>query len=70
MAREGLLTTPQVVVGLIVVTLFVPCVANFLVMVKEQGVRNTFAMVAFIVAYAFAVGGVAHRLLDTTGLFR
>lgn len=70
MAREGLLTTPQVVVGLIVVTLFVPCVANFLVMVKEQGVRNTLAMVAFIVAYAFVVGGVAHRFLDTTGLFR
>ncbi len=36
MARDGLLNAQQVVVSLVVITLFVPCIASFLVIVKEQ----------------------------------
>lgn len=56
MSRQGLLTTTQIVVGLVVLTLFVPCVANFFVMIKEQGLRNAVLMVVSILVYAVAVG--------------
>lgn len=69
MAQQGLLTVPQVTVGLVVITLFVPCIANFLVMIKEQGWRNAALMVGFILVYALAVGGFTNWALRTTGVF-
>jgi ferrous iron transport protein B len=65
LARQGQLDTTQIVVGLVILTLFVPCVANFFVMIKEQGLRNTLLMVGFIFCYAIGVGGVLNWLLRT-----
>lgn len=64
MSRQGLLDGSQIVVGLVVLTLFVPCVANFFVMIKEQGLRNALLMVGFIVTYAVAVGTGLNWLLQ------
>ncbi len=63
LSKEGLLDPVQTVVSLVVVTLFVPCIANFFVMVKEQGMKAALLMVAFIFPFAFAVGGVLNWLL-------
>ncbi len=63
MARDGALDTTQIVVGLVVLTLFVPCVANSFVMIKEQGLRNALLMVGFILSYAVAVGTVLNWLM-------
>ena len=57
LSKEGLLDPIQVVVSLTVMTLFVPCVANFFMMVKERGIKTALFMVAFIFPFAFAVGG-------------
>ena len=46
MARDGALTHVQAVVALTVMTLFVPCVANFLMIVKERGLRIGLAILA------------------------
>ena len=40
MARDGSLSHVQAVVALTVMTLFVPCVANFLMIVKERGLAD------------------------------
>ncbi|WP_374326767.1 ferrous iron transport protein B [Azonexus sp.] len=48
----------QAIVGMITITLFIPCFASLLMMVKEQGVRVAAAMVAIIVPFAFFVGGL------------
>ncbi len=61
--RQGMLDRTQVVVALVVVTLFVPCIANVFMMIKERGTRAALAMVAFIVPFAFLVGGVLNWLL-------
>ena len=53
----------QVVVALVVITLFVPCIANFLVMVKEQGAKKAVAIVGFILPFAFLVGGLLNWTL-------
>ncbi len=66
--HEGLLDGVQVVVSLVVITLFVPCIANFFMMIKERGLRTASAMVAFIVPFAFLVGGILNWLLRTLRL--
>ncbi len=65
LAKQGLLDPIQTVVSLVVITLFVPCIANFFMMVKEQGMKAALYMVAFIFPFAFAVGGVLNWILRT-----
>ncbi len=61
--QDGQLDGVQAVVSLVVITLFVPCIANFFMMIKERGVKAAMAMVAFIVPFAFLVGGALNALL-------
>jgi ferrous iron transport protein B len=68
MARDGLLNPVQLVVAMVTITLFVPCVANFFIMIKERGVRTALLMVAFIVPIAFVVGGSLRFLLAALGV--
>jgi len=63
MAKAGELSGAQVVVSVLVVTLFVPCVAQFFVMIKERGLRVTAAMTCFILVYAVAAGALARAML-------
>jgi ferrous iron transport protein B len=56
------------VVALSVITLFVPCIANLFVMIKERGIKSALAMVAFIVPFAFAVGAVLNWALRALGV--
>ena len=58
----------QSVVSLVVITLFVPCIANFFMMIKERGVAAAAAMVAFIVPFAFLVGGLLNWVLRGLGV--
>jgi ferrous iron transport protein B len=56
MQQQGSLTGNQLVIAAIVLTLFLPCIAQLQIMIKERGLKTTFAMVAFIVPFAFFVG--------------
>ncbi len=58
LARAGQLDPLQSLVSLVVITLFVPCFANFLMIVKEFGARTAVAVAGFIVPFAFVVGGL------------
>ncbi len=66
--RSGLMDGRQVVVSLVVITLFVPCVANFFVMIKERGVRAAFAIGAVVVAIALVAGGALNWALRASGV--
>jgi ferrous iron transport protein B len=66
--RDGHLSPVQAVVALVTITLFVPCVANFFVIVKERGARTALAMSAFIFPFAFLVGGILNAALRAVGL--
>ncbi len=68
LADKGLLTGVQVVVAAVTLTLFVPCVAQFSVMIKERGLRTALAIFAFIVPFAFAVGVGLNALLTALGV--
>ncbi|GBC93817.1 Fe(2+) transporter FeoB [bacterium HR15] len=51
--EQGLLTGNQLLVASVVLTLFVPCVAQFLVSIKERGLRA--ALVMFVLALSIAL---------------
>ena len=68
LARQGLMDNTQIIVSLVTMTLFVPCVANFLVMIKELDFRKAALMVGFIIPYAIAVGTGVNFFLRWTGL--
>jgi len=53
----------QAVVGMITITLFIPCFASLMMMVKEQGLKIAAAMVAIIVPFAFFIGGLFNLAL-------
>jgi ferrous iron transport protein B len=70
-ALSGELSTVQAVVGMVTLTLFVPCIASVLMIVKEQGVKVATAMLVLIIPFAFLVGGLlnhALRALSGAGL--
>ncbi len=63
MSRQGLLDPIQLAVSLVVMMLFVPCIANFFVMIKERGNKTALAIVVFIFPYAILVGAVLNYVL-------
>jgi ferrous iron transport protein B len=68
LANSGVLSGQQIVVSLTVMTLFVPCVANFFMIIREQGWRNAFLITGFITIYAVSVGALLNLLITSLGL--
>jgi ferrous iron transport protein B len=67
LAREGALDPRQVLVSLVTITLFVPCIANVLIIVKERGWAIALWMLLVIFPVAFGVGGALNFFLEWTG---
>jgi ferrous iron transport protein B len=53
----------QTITGLVVITLFIPCISNTMVMLKELGVRWAISLNIAIIAIAIIVGGVVNFLI-------
>jgi ferrous iron transport protein B len=68
LAHSGQLSGVQAVVALTVMTLFVPCVANFLMMVRERGTRTGFAILAVITPVAVFTGAGLNYVLRALGV--
>lgn len=69
MRQAGQLDMVQMVVALVTVTLFVPCLPSFLVIIKERGLKAAFFIILFIIPYALIVGGLLNWVLRATGMF-
>jgi ferrous iron transport protein B len=68
LARAGQLNATQLVISLVVITLFVPCIANVLVIVKEHGWKTAVGVVAFVFPFAFGVGAALHWVFRVLGV--
>jgi len=68
LARSGRLTTVQSVVALTVMTLFVPCIASFFMMVRERGLRTGVAIVAVITPIAIGTGAGLNYVFHFLGV--
>jgi ferrous iron transport protein B len=65
---QGLLNPVQLTVAAVTLTLFVPCVAQFLVMQKERGWRTSLKIFFIVTGLAFAVGWSLNKFLLMTGI--
>lgn len=61
--NSGVLTGIPLVVSAVTLTLFIPCVAQFSVMLKERGLKTTMAITLFIFPFAFFVGFILNIAL-------
>lgn len=57
----------QVVVGIVTLTLFIPCFASLMMIVKEHGKARALAMLCLIMPTAFFLGGILNRILAFVG---
>jgi ferrous iron transport protein B len=57
------LSPMQIVVALVTITLFVPCIASLMVMLKERGAKEGLVIWAGTWIVAFAVGGLVSQIL-------
>ena len=62
MGPNPLLSPHQILVAMVTLTLFIPCIANFLMIAKEQGTKIAMSMAAFIFPFAFLVGGLVNHI--------
>lgn len=63
MVRDHVLNPVQIVTALIVLTLFIPCIANFFMIIREHGTKKAFYILAFITPFAIGVGGAVSWIL-------
>jgi ferrous iron transport protein B len=63
--KEGNLDPVQMLVALVTITLFVPCIANMFIMIKERGIKTAVLIVSFIFIFAFLFGGFFNFILHS-----
>jgi len=67
MQSAGVLSPAQVLVAMVTLTLFIPCIASSIMVARERGWRTAVGMAALVFPLAFGVGGLFHRLLLVMG---
>jgi ferrous iron transport protein B len=68
LAKEGHLNPHQILVSLVTITLFIPCIAQFFMMIKERGLKRALWISAAVIPIAFGVGGGVNFLLSIFGI--
>ena len=68
MSRHGRIDAIQSLVAMVTITLFIPCIANFFMIVKERGWKTATAIAAFVFPFAVAVGAALNLFLRAVPL--
>ena len=62
------LSDPQLLVAMVTITLFVPCIASAMVILKERGTPYLLGLLATSIGLAFLLGGLLWRVLQLVGV--
>ena len=57
------MTAGQLVVSSVVMAMFFPCIATFIVLLRELGIVNLLKAVAIMIVASLAVGGLLNLIL-------
>lgn len=63
MQQQGLLSPAQVIVSMVTITLFIPCVASVMIIKKERSWHTSLGIVVLVFGLAFLVGGLLRYAL-------
>ena len=66
--KAGLLNGNQLVVACVTLTLFLPCIAQFLMNVKERGWKTGIAISTFILFFSFSAGFIINFIFNFLGV--
>lgn len=58
----------EFLIAAVVLTLFLPCIAQFLVMIKERGMKTTMIMIGAILVLAFGTGFLLNTALNALSI--
>ncbi len=65
---SGVLIGVPLVVATVILTLFIPCIAQFSVMIKERGIKTALLIAIFIFPFAFMAGYILNLILTGMGV--
>jgi ferrous iron transport protein B len=65
---KGLMDARQLTVAAVTLTLFIPCIAQFLVMKNERGWKTASAIGVFVSLFAYCSGFLLNKFLLVTGI--
>ncbi len=66
--QAGVLSGIPLVVAAVTLTLFVPCIAQFSVTIKERGLKTALAIALFVFPFAFVIGFFLNLILTFVGI--
>ena len=66
--KTGALSGVQLVVACIALTLFLPCIAQLLMNIKERGIKTGIGISVFVLLFSFSVAFVVNYLLNAVGV--
>jgi ferrous iron transport protein B len=66
--KQGILDGVQLVIACVALTLFMPCIAQFLMNVKERGWQTGLSISVFILFFSFSVAYAINLILSTLGI--
>ncbi|MBI4051965.1 MAG: ferrous iron transport protein B [Elusimicrobia bacterium] len=67
MQRDGLLSLRQSAVSMVAIALFMPCIAQWLMSVKERGMKATLLISGFVLFYALGIAAAVNQILIFLG---
>jgi ferrous iron transport protein B len=68
MSERGLLDPVQTLVALVAITLFLPCIAQFFVTIKERGMKPALGIAAFTLTFSMGVAAALNFVLRHWGI--
>jgi len=68
LVKQDVLSLRQTIVAAVVLTLFLPCIAQFLMNIKERGLKLAMLITFFILFFSFSVGLVLNNILIFWGV--
>ena len=68
LSKRGVLSGVQIVVACVALTLFLPCIAQFLMNVKERGWKTGLGISLFILVVSFGVAFILNLILSGLGV--
>jgi ferrous iron transport protein B len=66
--KTGVMNGVDMLVAAVTLTLFMPCIAQFMMTLKERGLKIALSMAAFIFPFAFFVGYVINYIMNILGI--
>jgi ferrous iron transport protein B len=66
--KTGILSGVQLVVACVALTLFLPCIAQLLMNIKERGIKTGIGISVFILLFSFTIAFIVNYLLQRIGV--